>query len=82
MLKLLADENFNSSIFRGLLLRRPELDLVRVQDISLYGAEDAAVLEVAAQQNHTLLTHDYKTIPRFAYERIEAGLPNGRCGFD
>ena len=75
MLKLLADENFNSSIVRGLLLKRPEMDIVRVQDIGMSGAEDTAILEVAAEQNRTLLTHDYRTIPRSAYERIEAGLP-------
>ena len=33
MLKLLADENFNGDIVRGLFLRRPELDLVRIQDV-------------------------------------------------
>ena len=31
MLRLLADENFNGDIVRGLLLRQPDLDIVRVQ---------------------------------------------------
>lgn len=36
MLRLLSDENFNGGdIVRGLLLRQPDLDLVRVQDIGL-----------------------------------------------
>ena len=30
MLRLLADENFNGDIVRALLLRQPDLDLVRV----------------------------------------------------
>jgi hypothetical protein len=30
MLRLLADENFNGDILRGLLLRQPDLDIVRV----------------------------------------------------
>ena len=30
MLRLLADENLNSDIVRGLLLRQPELDIVSV----------------------------------------------------
>lgn len=34
MLRLLADENFNSEIVRGLLLRRSDLDVVRVQDVA------------------------------------------------
>jgi hypothetical protein len=44
MLRLVADENCNNDIVRGLLRRRPDLDLVRVQDIGLHGAEDPAVL--------------------------------------
>lgn len=35
MLRLLVDENFNGSIVRGVLLRNPDVDLVRVQDIGL-----------------------------------------------
>ena len=45
MLRLLADENFNNDIVRGLLRRRPDLDVVRVQDVGLSGAEDPSVLE-------------------------------------
>ena len=44
MLRLLADENFNGDIVRGLLRRRPELDLVRIQDVGLTGADDPSVL--------------------------------------
>jgi hypothetical protein len=33
MLRLLSDENFNGDIVRGLLLRNPELDLLRIQDL-------------------------------------------------
>ena len=40
MLLLAADENFNSNIVRGLLRRQPALDLVRLQDAGLSGAED------------------------------------------
>jgi hypothetical protein len=32
MLRLVADENFNGDIVRGLLLRQPDLDIVRAQD--------------------------------------------------
>ena len=37
MLRLLADENFNGVIVRGLLLRRPDMDLFRVHDVGLRG---------------------------------------------
>ena len=73
MLQLVSDENFNGDIVRGLLRRRPDLDLVRVQDVGLLGADDPAVLEWAATQNRILLTHDRATVPDFAYERVAAG---------
>ncbi|MCP3964108.1 MAG: hypothetical protein GY719_40275 [bacterium] len=80
MLRLLADENFNNAILRGLRLRNPDLDLVRVQDVGLSGEEDPVILEWAARHGRVLLTHDKATIPRFAYERVKAGQPMaGAC---
>lgn len=35
MLRLATDEDFNNRILRGLLRRRPGLDIVRVQDAGL-----------------------------------------------
>jgi hypothetical protein len=75
MIFLAADENFNNDIIRGLLRRRPDLDIVRVQDAGLSGADDPAVLEWAAREGRLLFTHDVTTITRYAYERIEAGEP-------
>ena len=49
MLLLAIDENFNNDIVRGLLRRRPELDLVRIQDAGLSGADDPVVLEWAGK---------------------------------
>lgn len=73
MLRFLADEDFNNRIVRGLLRRQPDLDIVRVQDISLGGASDAIVLAWAAQEERILLTHDVSTVTRIAYERMAAG---------
>jgi len=74
MLRLLADENLNNDIIRGLLRRNPELDIVRVQDVAgLAGADDPVLLEWAAQSGRILLTHDVATITKYAYERIRAG---------
>jgi hypothetical protein len=70
-----ADENFNNDIIRGLLRRKPDVDIVRVQDISLSGADDPTVLEWAADEGRVLLTHDVSTITRYAYEQVEAGKP-------
>ena len=73
MISLAADENFNNNIIRGLLRRRPDLDIVRVQDVGLSGADDPAVLEWAAREGRLLLTHDVTTITRRVDERKEAG---------
>ena len=75
MLRLAADENFNNNIVRGLLRRNPALDIVRIQDVGLSGAEDPQVLDWAAQEGRILLTHDVTTMTQYAYERIQAGLP-------
>jgi predicted nuclease of predicted toxin-antitoxin system len=76
MLKLLADENFDNTILRGLLRRQPDIDIIRVQDTELSGANDPTVLAWAAQENRVLL-HDVATITRYAYERIakEQSMP-------
>lgn len=75
MLKFLVDENLNNDILRGLIRRVPELDIVRVQDVGLAGADDQSVLEWAAGQGRVLLTHDVPTITCFAYERLARAEP-------
>lgn len=73
MLRLLSDENFNGDIVRGLFLKCPALDLVRVQDVGLAEVDDPTILDWAAANNRILLTHDRATMPNFAYERMTAG---------
>lgn len=73
MLRLLSDENFNGDIVRGLLLKVPNLDLVRVQDVGLVSSDDAEILAWAAQANRIILTHDRATVPDHAYVRVAAG---------
>ena len=51
MLLLVADENFNNDILRGLLRRNSSLDIVRIQDAGLTHASDPDVLEWADVQN-------------------------------
>lgn len=74
MIRLLADENLDNTIIRGLLRRNPDIDIVRVQDINLSGEDDPIVLEWAANQGRILLTHDVATITRYAYERLAKNL--------
>jgi hypothetical protein len=73
MMRLASDENFNNNIVRGLLRRKPDIDIVRIQDVGLTGANDPTVLEWVAQENRILLTHDVTSITQHAYERIKAG---------
>ena len=73
MLALAADENFNNDIVRGLLRVKPDLDIVRVQDVGLSSTDDPVILEWAADQDRVLLTHDVTTITQYAYERIRMG---------
>ncbi len=73
MFLLAADENFNNDIVRGLLRRKPNLNIVRIQDVGLSGADDPTILEWAAQEGRVLLTHDASTITHYAYERVQAG---------
>ena len=73
MLRLLSDENFNGDVVRGLFLRQPDLDLLRVQDVGLRKVDDPAILDWAASNGRILLTHDRATMPGFAYERLSKG---------
>jgi len=73
MLRIAVDENFNNNIVRGLIRRNPNIDIIRIQDVGLSGADDPIVLEWAAKQERILLTHDASTITLYAYERIKSG---------
>jgi hypothetical protein len=72
MLKLAADENFDNRIIQGLLRRNAALDIVRIQDTDLAGADDPTVLAWAAREGRVLVTHDVNTVTRYANERIAA----------
>ena len=63
MVRLAADEKFNNDIMRGLLRRRSDLDIVRVQDVGLSGADDSAILKWGGGgprqiENSTNQTHE------------------------
>jgi len=75
MIRFLLDENFNGKIVRGLRARQPRVDMIRVQDTELYGADDPSVLAWAAQEGRILLTHDLDTMTKHASNRIELELP-------
>lgn len=73
MFQVAADENFNGRILRALQRRLPALEMIRVQDTELFGADDPSLLEWAAQENRVVLTHDIATLVGYAYERVQDG---------
>jgi predicted nuclease of predicted toxin-antitoxin system len=75
VLRLLADENFNGRILRALRRQIPDLDVVRAQDGSMYGADDPTLLQFAANEKRILLTHDIETLVGYAWERVRLGRP-------
>jgi len=48
---------------------------VAVQETAMQGLQDPPLLQEAAVLHRVLITHDLKTIPRYAYERVTAGKP-------
>ena len=75
MLRLLADENFDFDIVRGVLRRRPDIDFVRVQDSGMGSANDRDVLEWAARVGRIVISHDVRTMTRDAYTLVLEGRP-------
>ena len=73
MLRLAADENFNNDILRGLRRRNERINVIRIQDVGLSGADDPTVLEWAAAEGRVLLTHDVSTMTRYANDRVNLG---------
>jgi hypothetical protein len=74
VLRLLADESFNGRVLRALLRQVPGLDVIRAQDGPLYGADDPALLQFAADENRVLLTHDIETLVGYAWDRVRKGI--------
>jgi hypothetical protein len=71
-----ADGDFSDGdVARGLWRREPALDLVRVRDVGLSSAGDAAVPAWAAREGRVPLTHDVTTLSASAVERVRAGRP-------
>ncbi len=71
--RFLADEDVRASIIEGLRSREPAIDILDVSNAGLRGTKDQALLELAAQQNRILITHDRNTMTRHFYQRLAAG---------
>ncbi len=74
VIRFAADENFDNDIVRSIRRRNPDIDIVRVQDADLLGADDPTLLEWAAREGRIFLTHDAATFTAHAYNRLRNGL--------
>jgi hypothetical protein len=74
MFPLLADENFNNDIVRGLLRVPPELDIITVQEAGLTAVKDPDLLAWAFQHQRVLVTHDVKSMRDHVESRVVQGL--------
>ena len=70
MLRLVVDEKFNNDVLSGLLRRNSAVDVLRVQDTEMSGAEAPEVLAWAAIEARVLVTLNVPAITPFAYARV------------
>lgn len=82
MLRFLTDEDFNGRIVRGLLLKNSDLDLRRVQDVDLSGANSSANSSSTPSRSDARLSADPRTraglsSPHFVPFQTDAHVRNG-----
>ncbi len=75
MIALLADEDFNGRIIRGLQRQTPDVNLLTVAAAGLAGQADASVISWAAEDGRVVLTHDVNTMIDAALDRMRMGQP-------
>ena len=63
-IKFLADENLRRAIVLGLRRREPSANFVQAYEAGAAGKDDLTVLQIAAEQNRILVSHDLKTMPQ------------------
>ena len=72
-IRFLADEDLDADIVHGLSSAEPAIDILDVKTAGLRGMEDPALLELAAQQDRILISHDRRTMTRYFLERLAGG---------
>ena len=63
-IKFLADENLRRAIVLGLRRREPSANFVQAYEAGAAGKDDLTVLQIAAEHNRILVSHDPRTMPR------------------
>ena len=75
LIRLFIDQDFDHDILRGLERRISDLDAVSAYETNLSEASDPALLTWAGEAGRIILTHDRKTMPAHASNRIASGEP-------
>lgn len=55
--------------------RLPAIDIIRLRDLGMQAVPDSEVLTWAAEAGRVVLSHDARTMPRHARERLDRDLP-------
>ncbi len=74
--RFLADEDLDSGIIEGLRSLEPAIDILDAKEAGLRGTKDPVILELAAQQERIVISHDRRTMTRYFRERLAAGKSN------
>lgn len=76
IVRFLADEDIRANIVESVRSREPAIDIVDAKTAGLRGITDFALLELAADENRILISHDRNTMTRHFRERLAAGKPS------
>jgi len=74
LIRFQADADLDNYIVVGVRRREPAVEFLTAAEGGLVGLDDREVLEITAQQDRILITHDRRTMPR----HFRAHLENGR----
>ena len=74
--RFLADEDLHFDIIKGLRYREPSIDILDAKEAGLRGTKDSVLLELAAEQERILISHDRQTMTHYFRERLAAGKSN------
>ena len=74
-MRFLADEHIPRALLEQLELHLPGVDIVHASDVGLTHTPDPDILQWAADNGRIVVSRDKKSMSKFAYQRIAAGLP-------
>ncbi|MFZ0960312.1 MAG: DUF5615 family PIN-like protein [Terriglobia bacterium] len=62
-IQFLADEDLRRAIVLGLRRREPSANFMQAYEAGTAGKDDPTVLQIAAEKNRILVSHDVRTMP-------------------